>query len=388
MTRARRGLAGHDGALDLAPLTAPVDRAAVRALTARVLERDGVRPVPIAEGIALAVAIPGLLWLAAVLIPIAVAAAADAVRTPDAPSVVVAVVLAVLPIAAFCGAGALGAVAVAAAGRGARWVRLDRFAAANGLRFEPAPRPAAGPGMLASAGRDATVLDAIVPDAIVPDAAGAAFGSVADLRYTVDLGRFERRVRWGVIELRLGTALPHIVLDARRNDSLFGSTLPQRSRGGQRLSLGAEFDRQFTLSCPVGYETEALRLFTPDVMARFIDRVAACDVEIVDDRLFLYVRGGVVQPDPAVWAWIDDTVAALVDRVGRWERWRDERLDGAPTVQDAPSVAPGARLLRPPRGVAAAGRRLRMGASWFAVAAGVFSVAWFLIALAVDLIPG
>lgn len=35
---------------------------------------------------------------------------------------------------------------------------------------------------------------------------------------------------------------------------------------------------------------DALYLFTPDIMARFIDNAAQLDVEIVDDWLFLYLQ--------------------------------------------------------------------------------------------------
>jgi hypothetical protein len=389
MTGVPRGLSAREGVpLDLAPLTAPVDRAEVRAVTSRVLERDGVRPVPIIEAVVLAIAIPAVFVAAAVFLPISTGAVLDAVQTPDAVSIVVAIILSLLPIGAFAAAGALVARGMRTMiGRGARWVRLERFATANGLRFDPATRVATGPGMLVTAGRDATVRDAIIAD-VLDRGHGAAFARVSNLQYTIDLGRFEKTVRWGVIELRLGTSLPHIVLDAKGNDTAFGSTLPRRMSSDQRLSLGAEFDRRFTLYCPAGYETEALRLFTPDIMARFIDRAAACDVEIVDDRMLLYVRGGLVEADPVAWAWIDETVSALVDRVGRWERWRDERLAGDRTMQDAPSVAPGARLLRGPRGVTGAGRRLRSAVPWFVVAIGVIIVVVNVVSVIVDAISG
>src|SRR6478609_9747463 len=70
----------------------------------------------------------------------------------------------------------------------------------------------------------------------------------------------------------------------------FGSNLPASFQRAQRLSLEGDFDRHFTLYCPEGYEQDALYLFTPDIMARFIDHAAQLDVEIVDDWLFLYAR--------------------------------------------------------------------------------------------------
>ena len=120
--------------------------------------------------------------------------------------------------------------------------------------------------------------------------------------------------------------LPHIVLDATSNNGLFGSNLPSTFARSQRLSLEGDFDRYFSMYCPEGYETDALYLFTPDIMARFIDNAAALDVEIVDDWLFLYTKRDAVTLDPASWAWMFGAVAATLDKLAQWERWRDDRL--------------------------------------------------------------
>ncbi len=121
------------------------------------------------------------------------------------------------------------------------------------------------------------------------------------------------------------------------------SNLPTTFSRDQRLSLEGDFDQHFALYCPTGYERDALYLFTPDVMARFIDNAAALDVEIVDDRLFLYARRELSTLDPAVWQWIFGTVDAIDEKLGQWARWRDERLPAARRP-----VASGVPLLTPP----------------------------------------
>ena len=146
--------------------------------------------------------------------------------------------------------------------------------------------------------------------------------------------------------------------------------LPNRA---QRLSLEGDFDDYFTLYCPETYERDALYLFTPDVMARLIDRVRGFDVEIIDDWLFFTSSRDVVTLDPDRWQGLFDAVGALSDKIGRWERWRDDRLPGAPRlVTDADAVGANAvqanaRGVKPAatgaRRVARPGRRLRMGLS-------------------------
>jgi len=46
------------------------------------------------------------------------------------------------------------------------------------------------------------------------------------------------------------------------------------------------------LYCPKDYERDALYIFTPDLMALLIDHGNKFDLEIVDDRLYLYLYGG------------------------------------------------------------------------------------------------
>ena len=116
------------------------------------------------------------------------------------------------------------------------------------------------------------------------------------------------------------------MLDATSNNGLFGSNLPATFDRDQKLSLEGDFDQYFSLYCPEGYEQDALYLFTPDIMARFIDHAAALDVEIVDDWLFLYGKREFSSLDPATWAWLFSVVAALLDKFAQWARWRDEKL--------------------------------------------------------------
>ncbi|WP_431805149.1 hypothetical protein [Microbacterium sp. bgisy203] len=136
------------------------------------------------------------------------------------------------------------------------------------------------------------------------------------------------------------------------------SNLPTRIDRRQRLRLEGDFDRFFTLYCPRGYERDALYLFTPDIMTRFIDRAAAFDIEIVDDWLFLYSRRPLSTLDPETWEWLFSVTATLDVKLAQWERWRDTRAasDGIAT----PAPIDPATITPPPRAVELPGRRLRL----------------------------
>ena len=166
------------------------------------------------------------------------------------------------------------------------------------------------------------------PRATSSAASTPRFVEFANYQYTTGSGKNRTTHRWGYVAIKLDVPLPHIVLDATSNNSLFGSNLPATFDKDQRLSLEGDFDEHFALYCPEGYEHDALYLFTPDIMARFIDNAAALDVEIVDDWLFLYGKREFSSLDPATWAWLFSVVAALLDKFAQWARWRDERPAG------------------------------------------------------------
>ncbi|EPD85884.1 hypothetical protein HMPREF1529_00899 [Microbacterium sp. oral taxon 186 str. F0373] len=277
---------------------------------------------------------------------------------------------------------AVGVVAVLAtalvrmfgARRGERWWRLDRFARANAMTWYPSVSNPPLPGMVFGIGHGRVASDVVRGER-------PRFVEFGNYVYRTGSGKNESTHRWGYVAVKLSTPLPNIVLDAVGNNSLFGSNLPAALEGSQRLSLEGDFDRSFTLYCPSGYEADALYLFTPDIMARFVDHAAALDVEIVDDWLFLYAPREASTLDPATWAWLFSVVAALLDKLAQWERWRDERLapsalDPAAAVGDPAGEAAGSATLpfaaptaslRPPPGVAPEGRRLRRRVPWAAI---------------------
>lgn len=240
-----------------------------------------------------------------------------------------------------------------------RQFRIARFAAANGLEYRAYWDAPIMPGLIFGEGHDRSASDIVTR--------GQGTGPITDALsignhfYVTGSGKSRQEHRWGYVEIRLPTPLPNIVLDAKGNNSLFFSNLPVSLDRHQRLSLEGDFDRHFVLYCPQGYEQDALYLFTPDIMERFIDRSAELDVEIVDDRMYLYSMKELSTTDPDTWRWLFATAAALTERIGAWMRWRDSRLG---ETRALPAADGGVALVRPPAGVAAQGRRLKRSTGW------------------------
>ena len=375
-------------AFDARPLTAPVDPAAVRAF--RKSRPDTGTPV----GSIIAIVVVAVLFGGFLLIFVPVFFGLLLSLFDGAASL-----LALVPALVIVGVVALGAVFGIRAFRnsGVRAYRLAMFAQANGMSYAGRIAAPALPGMIFSQGSSRQANDAVRGE--VP-----RFVEFANYRYTTGSGKNQTTHRWGYVAIKLDVPLPHIVLDALGNNGLFGaSNLPASFDSDQRLSLEGDFDRYFALSCPRGYERDALYLFTPDIMARFIDNAAALDVEIVDDWLFLYAKRDFSTLDPATWAWLFSVVGALLDKLAQWSRWRDDHLiaEAGAAAGLAPGAIPDAAgpaasvgqssgstvpfvppvgQLRPPPGVAAGGRRLQRKVPWAAfVVLGIFAVVWVLM---------
>lgn len=380
-------------AFDARPLTEPVAPGAPRAFV-RELRQTGRLPGMFSGSSAITALIVGVfvvvfgaIFLTMFVSIFAAVSAGLAQQGGIAPAL--ATLLPFLILAVVVALGAVGVVAAIRSGA-TRMYRLDRFARANGMTYVPRLDTPALPGMIFSLGSSRQASDLVRGEQ-------PRFVEFGNYRYTTGSGKNKTTHHWGYVAVRLDAPLPHIVLDATGNNALFGSNLPLSFDRDQRLSLEGDFDRHFALYCPAGYERDALYLFTPDIMARFIDNAAALDVEIIDDWLFLYAKRDFSTLDPSTWAWLFSVVGALLGKLAQWSRWRDDHLraearsgtdastaapPSVPVTAGAASALPFAsplETLRPPPGVAPQGRRLQRGVPWASfVVVGAVVLFWIL----------
>ncbi|UJP09573.1 hypothetical protein L2X99_14295 [Microbacterium sp. KUDC0406] len=341
---------------DARPLTDPVDMQAVRAFRREQRARGRAGGSTASTIIVVLVfAIMAVTVIPLVLVPIAVGVFSGDLRFGLAgllPFLLIGAVFVVVIVI----------LIVNLRNGGIQAYRLARFAASNGMEFVGRVDDPPLPGMIFQNGRSRRTELALRGHQ-------PRFVEFGNYQYTTGSGKNSTTHHWGYIAVKLDVPLPNIVLDALGNNAL-GSNLPASFSKDQRLSLEGDFDRYFTLYCPQGYERDALYLFTPDIMARFIDHAAQLDVEIVDDWLFLYMQRPVSTVDAPTWAWLFGTVGALLTKFDQWARWRDDHLTAAPAVAAAPTpvgvpapaalpFAPPVGMLAPPPGVAPQGRRLR-----------------------------
>lgn len=229
-------------------------------------------------------------------------------------------------------------------------------AISRGFAFTPELRGWGLPGILFRAGEKVVATDIIDARATTtPFIAGGLSGV-----YGTDTS-LARPLQASFVAIPLERTVPNIVL---LSTSLGAMKLAGVSVDpAQRLSLEGDFDSSFTLYCPTGYERDALEIFTPDLMQLLIDTTEGCDVELVDDWMFVYSRAGRYSVPRAL-----DGLIAVTQRVqGKVRRqtsgYRDERSGAASTgASGVRTVSPDEHAARVGR-VAASGARVTTRAS-------------------------
>jgi hypothetical protein len=243
-----------------------------------------------------------------------------------------------LMLVAFCTVALIFVLAhFGAGGDWAKWMRLSRFAAANGLRFHSLSAGPGYPGCVFQVGDSRQAYDHL-------STTSGRYVDLGNYRYTTGSGKSRTTHHWGYVALRLDRELPNMVLDSKANNGLFGGTnLPQTFDRNQILHLEGDFDKYFTLYCPKQYEQDALYVFTPDLMALLVDDAAPFDVEIVDDWMFVYSASAFRSLDAATYARLFHIVETVGNKaVSQTERYHDDHV-----------VSPGANIVAPQ------GQRLR-----------------------------
>jgi len=220
------------------------------------------------------------------------------------------------------------------------------------------------PGLAFRAGEQVLathVVDAL--DSATPFIAGSLVG-----KYAGD-GSSPRMVASSFVAIPLARPVPNIVLLGTRFGMMRRAGISLGSR--QKLSLEGDFDRFFTMYCPAGYERDALRIFTPDLMQLLIETTAGCDVELVDEWMFVYSNPARYRDDRPLAG-----IVAVTERMqGKITKqtafYNDERAEplASATGQSLRSAAP--RTVSPEEhaaragGVADAGHRIATRATVF-----------------------
>lgn len=234
-------------------------------------------------------------------------------------------------------------------GSGEREYRIARFARANGMTYRQFLRTPPVRGLVLGQGRERRA------ESVVQGRSSDGRGfTIANYRFETGRARFPVLRRWGYAETFHGRALPHLLLDARGNNSFFGAGFAKPIEGDQRIYAVGEFARHFRLFCIEGYEADAQFLFTPQILRRLVADDLELDIEIIDGWLYLYARHDLATVQPERWRFLLETLELLLVRIEQWHAWRETggtvvEVDGSPVPHASLSLIP--PPTRAPQGV-------------------------------------
>jgi len=219
-------------------------------------------------------------------------------------------------------------------------LRLHSFCIENNLIYKNYIPTPTNPGLIFNIGDSRTSSDVIY-------SSQEPRYEIGNHAFVTSSGRRRQIHNWGYVCIELGRQVPHMILDARGDDvQIFGlelTDLPVRISKDQILSLEGDFNKYFTLYAPKEYERDALYIFTPDLMSLLVDELAQFDVEVVENKLYVYSKTGFNLLNQATM----ERLLRIINVVGsktfdRTSHYADERVD----IASIGSVALGGQRLK------------------------------------------
>ncbi len=105
-----------------------------------------------------------------------------------------------------------------------------------------------------------------------------------DYNLFVGHGKTTRIYKFKVYSVSGLGVMPHIYLNYKKD--LYSMLFL-----GEELPMPREFEKEYKVSIPKGYQLEALQILTPDVLQKILDLNLKCDIEIVNGEMWFF-RGG------------------------------------------------------------------------------------------------
>lgn len=108
-------------------------------------------------------------------------------------------------------------------------------------------------------------------------------------RFSTGGGKSRMTHSYGVMEIGLTKAVPHIFIDSKKNNWFSGETLDV-FRAQDMVELEGDFNDYFRIFAVKDYAMEVLTLLNPAFMQSLIENATRVEIEMIDDRAFIYVR--------------------------------------------------------------------------------------------------
>jgi hypothetical protein len=162
---------------------------------------------------------------------------------------------------------------------------MDQFALRNGYAFSPKGSLEGEQGLIFCFGHSKEIKNVV--SGLVKEFPIRLFNYKA----TVGQGRSRVDHNLTVFEVAAKYNLPQMFLNSKKAPFMSGHSNPFSIDKDKILKLEGDFNQYFDLYVPTQYEQEALEVFTPVVMAAFIDTAQNYDLEITGNKVRVIASG-------------------------------------------------------------------------------------------------
>lgn len=182
--------------------------------------------------------------------------------------------------------------------------RLMRHVAKEkGYQYVPSVPTSSVGGVLFTMGTDGTLESVLI---------GHDDTRLYFFRPVVGLGDNRQRITYTVHERTYPYTLPHMILSEHIPVTTFVDRASPRIEQGTELTLEGHFSQRFGLQVERHLEHEALQIFTPDIMHKFLDEKAEINFETFGHTIYMY-QNRAIQTKEDMDAFCN--TAELVDRL-------------------------------------------------------------------------
>lgn len=111
-------------------------------------------------------------------------------------------------------------------------------------------------------------------------------------RFSTGSGKNRSAHGYGVAEIELPKAVPHIFIDSKKNNWLTGETLDV-FRAQDMVELEGDFNDHFRVFAVKDYAVEVLTLLNPAFMQSLMENAAGIEIELIDNKAFVYISNAI-----------------------------------------------------------------------------------------------
>ncbi len=161
---------------------------------------------------------------------------------------------------------------------------------------------------------------------------GSLYGhriSVYVHKFSTSSGKSRMTHYYGVIEIELPKVVPHVFIDSKKNNWIFGETLDV-FKAQDMVELEGDFNEYFRIFAAKDYDVEVLTLLNPAFMQQLIQHATEFELELIDNKAFVYVNNVIILSQVSVMKMFEAAEFLILDLDKQLDTFKFKPLEKMP----------------------------------------------------------